>query len=226
MEPFPRATSSAHDPKRLITVLAGHRYISLENSPDVYYASCHKCGGSGLWYGYNGWAYNCYGCKAYGCDPAKPLTKAEAEKRADRLNQEQAMRDQKRAEKDAEWEAKRKVWADEKAEKQKQYQKERESRNADAKFIGEVGVVLDVQGTVVHSQDVYTQYGTSRLLLVKVDDTVIVKVFTTSEWAIDIDKGDWINLTGKVKSHDEWNGSKTTVLTRCKLNTHTPAVLA
>ena len=226
MEPFPRATSSAHDPKRLITVLGGHRYISLEASPDVYYASCHKCGGTGLWYGNNGWPYNCYGCKGYGCNPAKPLNKGEAEKRSDRLNQEQAKRDQKRAEKDAEWDAKRKVWAEEKAEKQKQYQKEREARNAEAKFIGEVGAVLDVQGTVVHSQDVYTQYGTSRLLLVKIDDTVIVKVFTTSSWAIDIDKGDWVNLTGKVKSHDEWNGSKTTVLTRCKVNEHTPAVLA
>jgi len=102
------------------------------------------------------------------------------------------------------------VWADEKAA--------REAKAASIDYVGTIGEKITITGIVSKNMVIETMYGFSHLVIVE-GDNFVAKMFTTAGWSesdsADVDKT--VTLTGTVKAHDEYNGTKQTVLTRAKL---------
>lgn len=80
----------------------------------------------------------------------------------------------------------------------------------------ELGDKVELTGTVTMVTDVETQFGTSRLVVIKTDDYQVAKMFTTAGWAWDVDFDEVITIKGTVKSHDDYQGSPQTMLSRPK----------
>lgn len=80
----------------------------------------------------------------------------------------------------------------------------------------EVGDAVELTGTVTMATTVETQFGKSRLVVIKTDDYQVAKMFTTAEWAWGVDFDEVITIKGTVKSHDDYEDSPQTMLTRPK----------
>jgi hypothetical protein len=57
----------------------------------------------------------------------------------------------------------------------------------------------------------------SILVTARTADNEIVKTFTTAAWVRDAEVGQTVTLTGTVKDHETYEGTKSTLLTRCKV---------
>lgn len=94
---------------------------------------------------------------------------------------------------------------------------ERERRDArgESDWIGEVGERLrDVDVEVIYIRGCETRFGFSELILFVDDDGNVYKTFYSgSKWSVE--KGDRVLLTGTIKKHCEYEGKKSTALTRC-----------
>lgn len=90
-------------------------------------------------------------------------------------------------------------------------------------YAGEVGDKITLTGRIIRHQWVSTQYGTSALVIVETGEHV-AKLFTSARWADDVAEGDTITVTGTVKGHQEYEGTRQTVMTRARVN-NAPAVL-
>lgn len=90
-------------------------------------------------------------------------------------------------------------------------------------YAGEVGDKITLTGRIARHQWVSTQYGTSALVIVETGEHV-AKMFTSARWADDVTEGDTVTLTGTVKTHQEYEGTRQTVMTRARV-TNAPAVL-
>lgn len=86
-------------------------------------------------------------------------------------------------------------------------------------YAGELGEKLTVTGTVTRLKPIEQHYGytpTTSMLAIVESGTIVAKTFTAAAWAWEIAQGDEITITGTVKAHEEFNGTKETVLTRTK----------
>lgn len=93
----------------------------------------------------------------------------------------------------------------------------RQIQAAAFKFIdANVGDDVELEGTVSYTRTVETKYGTSLLVVVRVDFEHEVKMFTTANWAWSVSRGERVSIRGAVKSFDEYEGKKATQLARVK----------
>jgi len=83
-------------------------------------------------------------------------------------------------------------------------------------YAGQVGDKITLTGVVRTALrvDGFTRHSPDSVLLVVDAGTSIAKMTTAATWAYDVNKGDTLTLTGTVKAHTEWRGSKQTVLVR------------
>lgn len=89
-------------------------------------------------------------------------------------------------------------------------------RIAAQRYLGTVGERLSVEGVIEVAVSVETQWGTSKLVVVNVDGS-LVKTFGSGTTLWGHEPGDRVRITGTVKGHDRYMGDKQTVLTRCKI---------
>jgi len=80
----------------------------------------------------------------------------------------------------------------------------------------EIGEVVELTGVVTMATTVETQFGSSRLVIIKTDDYQVAKMFTTANWAWDVDFDEAITVKGTVGSHDDYQGTSQTTLKRPK----------
>lgn len=83
-------------------------------------------------------------------------------------------------------------------------------------YAGRIGDKITLTGVVRTALrvDGFTRHSPDNVLLVVDADTTIAKMTTAATWAYDVRKGDTLTLTGTVKAHTEWRGTKQTVLVR------------
>ncbi len=83
-------------------------------------------------------------------------------------------------------------------------------------YAGEIGDKITLTGVVRTALrvDGFTRHSPDNVLLVLDTGTTIAKMTTAATWAHDVRKGDTLTLTGTVKAHTEWRGTKQTVLVR------------
>lgn len=94
--------------------------------------------------------------------------------------------------------------------------RERErAATADSTFVGQKGDKVTVEGTIAAIRWIPGTYGTTVLYTIHGSDGNIFKWFASRE-ALGEKDGVEVKISGTVKGHDEWNGQKSTVLTRCK----------
>lgn len=113
-----------------------------------------------------------------------------------------------------------------------EYKKLIDLKNSDKKVsdhVGNVGDKISVKVTYMNTYTYDNQFGSSHIHLFIDDNGNIFKWSTGTglkftvkddhanytQWYT-LDNGVTVQLVGKIKSHDEYNGKKQTVLTRCK----------
>jgi hypothetical protein len=102
-----------------------------------------------------------------------------------------------------------------------------------SEYIGTVGAKVSAEVTLVneyaYTDYSFSYYGTTNYIYTMKDEDGNVLVWkTTSTMIVPLDdegrrryaihKGDVLRIEGKVKAHDEYKGTKQTVLTRCKFS--------
>ena len=99
----------------------------------------------------------------------------------------------------------------------KEGQSEKKEKKINA-YIGNVGDKITVSGKValVRSCGSYAYNGPTSLLIAIDTPEGQCKTFTTSKTLTDVEQGDEVTVTGSVKSHEDYKGFKSTMLTRCK----------
>lgn len=97
------------------------------------------------------------------------------------------------------------------------------SEPTEPEHLGEIGEKVTLTGVVRTATRVngFTAYAPDRALIVIDAGTAVAKLVTSARWAYPIERGDRITVTGTVKAHTEWRGTKQTVLTRAA-RTDTP----
>ena len=96
-------------------------------------------------------------------------------------------------------------WADERAAKQT------------SDYIGQVGdKKVQVEGTIESIRYISGDYGTTTLYTVLTKEGNLVKWFASKE-ALGDKEGVEVKFEGTIKKHDDYQGVKSTVLTRCKV---------
>lgn len=171
--------------------------------------TCGRCSGSGIFY----WATfqghdsgECFKCAGSGLISVRTFT---PEHRA-KLDAQKAKRDAKKAQ-----EA-REAFAFE-TERAAEMATLREVQNSSFDFIaGEVGETVEVEGKVAFQKVIDSQYGSSLLMIVRVDFEHEVKMFTTANWAWATNVGDSVRIRGTIKAQDIYEGRKATQLTKVK----------
>jgi hypothetical protein len=94
--------------------------------------------------------------------------------------------------------------------------KQREKSEVTNEFLGSVGDKLDLPVTLKAIRFIDGDWGVTTLYTFVTDDGHIVKWFSTRTVFTDADVDKSFDIRGTVKKHDEYNGTKSTVLTRCK----------
>jgi hypothetical protein len=84
-----------------------------------------------------------------------------------------------------------------------------------SEWVGAVKGKVEVTGTIEAVRYIDGNYGTTLLYTILGEDGNLYKWFS-SNWALGEETGVKVHITGTVKAHDEYNGTKSTVLTRCK----------
>jgi hypothetical protein len=84
--------------------------------------------------------------------------------------------------------------------------------------VGKVGDRISVSGTVKVIRECNNSFGSSRLVVVKQDDGAEVKTFSTSKGVWNLNEGDSVQLKGTVSQHDEYKGTKSTMVKRASFS--------
>lgn len=92
----------------------------------------------------------------------------------------------------------------------------RQERAAQSQFQGCVGQKISVTVTVTFERVVESQFGSTTLYGME-DGTGNQYRWFSSSYKVKLAKGERIEISGCVKKHDEYQGVKQTVLTRCKV---------
>ena len=85
-------------------------------------------------------------------------------------------------------------------------------------YIADVGERVTFKAIVDRMTMKEGYYGLTTITKFKAEDGRLATWFASTEPACDI--GDEIYVTGRVKAHNEYNGRKETILTRCKVSVH------
>lgn len=101
---------------------------------------------------------------------------------------------------------------------QRHQQQARRVASGAVEYAGTVGEKLTMSGTVRTAMRVegYTYHSPASALLVVDCGTAVAKMVTAAGWAYAVKVGDQLTVTGTVKQHADYNGTKQTVLTRPK----------
>lgn len=102
------------------------------------------------------------------------------------------------------------------ADRERETARQEAARRVD--HVGQVGQKVTMSGIVRTALlvDGYHYASPERVMLVVDCGTAVAKMTTAASWAYDIEVGDPLTVTGTIKAHTEWNGTKQTVLTRPK----------
>lgn len=93
-------------------------------------------------------------------------------------------------------------------------------KEAESEWIGQVGDKLVMEATYSkrHTYEThFTYYGETNYIHQFTDAEGNVLVWKTSSGIYDIMTGSKVQIKGTIKAHDEYNGVKQTILTRCKI---------
>jgi hypothetical protein len=96
--------------------------------------------------------------------------------------------------------------------------KQRENNELTNEFLGDIKDKLELPVTLKSIRFIEGNYGVTSLYSFVTDDGHLVKWFSSRVVLRDSDVDKVITLTGTVKSHDLYNGTKSTILTRCKVS--------
>lgn len=171
--------------------------------------NCSRCGGSGIyrWMTYAGEARGiCFKCEGAGTERRRVYTPEQiAAREARAAKKAQAEGERIRAEHALE------------AEASAERAQARAVANASFQFLdANVGDAVQFSGKVAYTKVVESQYGSSLLVVVRVDYAHEVKMFTSASWAWEVERGDAVSLKASVKELSEYEGKKATVVTRPK----------
>lgn len=86
---------------------------------------------------------------------------------------------------------------------------------AASEYLGQEGDKITVEGTISAIRYIEGYHSTTTLYTILTSDGNLVKWFA-SRSALGDDEGKAVKITGTVKKHDDYQGTKSTVLTRCK----------
>lgn len=89
------------------------------------------------------------------------------------------------------------------------------TKTADSDFVGQPKDKVEVKGTIEAVRFIDGDYGTTTLYTILGEDGNLFKWFSTNG-ALGEQAGVQVHIRGTVKKHDEYRGTKSTVLTRCK----------
>jgi hypothetical protein len=92
---------------------------------------------------------------------------------------------------------------------------EMEAARADSKHIGNVGDKIQIKVKILRKTGIETIYGISTLIIMVDESGNIIKWFSSR--GIMADEGEEVTIKGTIKTHDEYQGTKQTQLTRCKI---------
>lgn len=95
---------------------------------------------------------------------------------------------------------------------------EREAENAprpESDHVGTVGEKININATLQFSRTFNGNYGVTTLYRFRDDAGNILTWFSSR--SLDLDDGAEYQIAGRVKKHDDYKGTKQTVLTRCKI---------
>ena len=99
-------------------------------------------------------------------------------------------------------------------------------KKAESAYAGTLGDKLTITGTITRARAVDSSFGyhesTSMLFIIEAGTTVL-KTVTKAAWAFDVDQGDTVTIAATVKSHEDYHGTRQTVVTRPKLIDRTKA---
>jgi len=169
--------------------------------------TCPKCSGRGVMMEFastfDGVCFKCNGAKVVRVRVYTP--------------EEEAKREARKAKRDAIEGEKIRVQHAFDIERQAELKAMRDIANSSSAYIeSNIGDAVELDGTVSYIRTVETQFGTSLLVIIRVDFEHEVKAFTTAGWAWSAEKGDRITVRGTVKSFDDYEGRKSTQLSRVK----------
>ena len=98
--------------------------------------------------------------------------------------------------------------------------KETETEKTETAYIEAKGDKVTITGTVTKAlatENTFGYHPEISILLVIEDGPTVLKTFTKAAWAFDIDQGDTVTVTATVKNHEDYKGTKQTVVKRPKL---------
>lgn len=83
-------------------------------------------------------------------------------------------------------------------------------------FFAEVGEKVNTSATLIKKGGFDGAYGYTNIYTFLSEDKHVLMWFSTKD--IDVEIGQIVNIRGTVKGHKEYNGTKQTVITRCKVS--------
>jgi hypothetical protein len=84
--------------------------------------------------------------------------------------------------------------------------------------VGQIGSKLEVEGVIRFIKDMQTNFGFSRLIVVKGYNGAEVKTFGSGSSLWNVHVGDKVKLSGTISNHDEYKGNKVTMIKRAKIS--------
>ena len=85
-----------------------------------------------------------------------------------------------------------------------------------SEWVGEVKDKITKNFKVIFNRGINTRYGISQLVKFEDEDGNNYTWWASAAWASDLAVGETIKLNATIKDHSEYEGVKTTVVTRCK----------
>lgn len=182
---------------------------------------CYKCNGSGVYswgIGYSGqpcYSGVCYACHGSGVNEI--ITKEYTPEHQAKLDKARAKREAKRLAEQAE----RQAEIDKRNAEIEEARAKEEALKARSNYVGSVGDKLEIRATltdkITYEKENFYGYGMIDSHIYKFIDSEgnIFSWFTGS--SIEANKGDAVTLKATVKKHNNYNGAKETILTRCKI---------
>lgn len=83
-------------------------------------------------------------------------------------------------------------------------------------WVGEIKDKITKEFKVTFNRGIKTRYGISQLVKFEDADGNSYTWWASAAWAPELEVGEKITLSATIKDHSEYEGEKTTILTRCK----------
>jgi hypothetical protein len=86
----------------------------------------------------------------------------------------------------------------------------------ESQFVGQLESVISVKGKVELAKPIQNKFGKAMLISIKDENSNVIKCFSASKAAFNIQPNSQITMTGLVAKHDLYQGQKNTLLKKCK----------